>query len=475
MRFAKYLACATLVARAETIEEDDDLQFMRVLSSNASNANTTSTSSTTSSSTNATNTTSSSSTTPSSNTTSSSTTKSSSNETSSSSTTQPSSNNETTTKASTTPKEGEPKDTVSQEDKAKGEELLAALKSNSTENVSTTATEVVKIEVKATGADPFYCKLAGLTTGTCAVTTTAAPSNSTRMLANHGNADLTKAHNVFCGAFSFAGSYAVCSAMSDAQVVGLFTPSATLSTVEATKKTQVNKAVSACVTGLTVASIIPGGDNCYQATGAPATNKGVCFANSAEIAAVAAPNADRITPGVKACTKSTGTDPQTMDFKTETDLNIPTWRTTGGTASAITVDTTALKSSAETKAADPAAMEVLQTALVLSAVEITTNIPAAAAEVSVATAIGLTDDQLTAVATQVNAGGGVANMDLSQVTDKTSQPAALKTVMDTALTAVKAAYTPTVTAGSGGGGSTSAATGLMMGVSVMVGFLSLIF
>lgn len=376
------------------------------------------------------------------------------------------------TKASAT-KEGEPKDTTSAEDKAKGQELLAAIKGNSTENVSTTATEVVKIEVKATGADPFYCKLSGDTSAACtATTTTAAPGNSTRMLASH-TADLKKAHNVFCGAFSFAGSYAVCSAMSDAQLVGLFTPSVTGTTYTAAQK---NTAMSACVTGLTTANIVSAAnEDCFQAAGAAATAKGVCFANAAEIAAVAAPTADRITPGVKACTKSTGTDPASMDFKTETDLNIPTWRTTGTSASAVTVDTTAMKAAAETKAKDPAAMEILQTALVLSAVEITTNIPAAAADISVAAAIGLTDAQLNAVATEVAKSGGVAGMDLSQVTDKSSQPAALKATMDTALAVVKEAYKPTVTAGTTGGGSTSAATGLMMGVSVMVGFMSLIF
>lgn len=465
-----YLACATLVARADVVEDDDDLQFMRILSANGTN--TTATTTTTTAAANTT-------------TTMAPTTTAAGNAT----TTVGSTETTVDPNATTTAQNGTGSETKSaggnettttssggKEIPKADSEAISGLLKNVSNTTNTTEVQTVAIEIKATAKDPFYCAVSGNTTGSCAATTTAAPAGNTtnttrmleapsRMLAGHGN-DLKKAHDTFCGAFSFAGAYAVCEGLGDS-VVALFTPSTTTKTAA-----DVKKAIGFCVTGLTLASKM-GTTNCYQATGA--TSVGACFGNKAAIDAMNNPTQARAVPGVKACTKSTGTDPAKMEFKTNTDLMIPKWRTdtTSGGASAVTINPTAITAASKTAAANSAA--VLKNALIVAAVEISTKQTSAlsSAGVDMATELGMTAAQFNTLKTAVTSAGGAGGIDLAELAKPT---AGANTGFAGALASASAqvSYAPTV-AVTGTGGTTSAATGMMVGVSAMVGFLSLVF
>jgi hypothetical protein len=458
MRFVTYLACATVVAQASVVEEDDDLQFMRILSSNGTNATATTTT------TQASGTTSNTTTAPASTKT---------NTTETTTTTEASTTKTNTTETTTTTQAsgsttGADNENVKKPPKADSD-ALTGLMANVTNGTNTSKAVVISVATKTKAMDPMYCGIKGLTTGTCAPAAGASnTTNSTlRMLASHAAADLVKAHDTFCGAFSFSGAYATCKGLG-ASVVKLFTPSVTTATPTAA---ETNAAMNFCVTGLTLASKV-GTTNCLQLT--TTMTDGACFGNGMEVlratsAAATPPVMEPLTvPAIRACTTSSGTDPAAMDFATSTAMSVPEWRTTG--ANAVTVDAAAITTAAKTAAADTS---VLQNALVMAAVEISISQPTAAASSNLATALGMSAADLKAISDVVVAGGGVGKIDLSEVATP-SATSTLGKAITTASAKVAAAYVPVITVEGTGGGATSGATTMMVGASV-IGFLSLVF
>jgi len=463
MRFVTSLACATLVVRATVVEEDDDLQFVRALSSNGTNATTTATPTATTDP-NATTPQAATTTDPNATTTLAPTTTAAAGNV----TTTAAANNTATANVTEAPVTEAPASGVVTSAPADANAISGML-ANVSNGTNTTATELVQIEVKSTAKDPFYCAVSGETTGSCAATTAAPAGNATtaapgggRMLASHA-ADLKAAHNTFCGAFSFSGAHAMCSGLGDANLVKLFTPSVTGTATAA----QVKTAMNGCVTGMSLASKM-GATDCYQAAGAATV--GACFGNGAAVSAAANPGAPRTIPGVKACTTSTGTNAASMVFKTTTDMSLPTWR------SDVTINKDTVKAAAQTAAGSTGAADVLSNALVMAAVEISTKQTSAlsTAGLDMAAELGMSAAQFSAVQTAVNNAGGLAAINPSEVAAPTAG-SALATAVTAASAAVKSSYAPTVTVTGSGGGSTSAATGMMVGVSAMAGFLSLIF
>lgn len=494
MRFVTYFACATLVARADVIEEDDDLSFMRALSSNASNTTTTATTTaaavTTAAASNTTTAAATTQATVSNATTTAAAVVTNATVTTEAATTEAATTAAATTEAATTeaaqvteapvanttaaPKEETQSggDDHGHDDSSAPtlikEEDAAGLQSKISSN-STDTTTSVSVTSAVTADDPFEAALSGEEPTTEApAETTEASSNATvsRMLSTPDPAVIA-AHDLFCGAFSFAASTAMCDALSDDAAKALF------------DKSTVSEARRLCYTGLTLndKSTKTGyDDNCSSTV---ADSKGACFVNQGEKANAALGGAILVYPSVVSCTLATGSGAG-RSFATAVDMEIADAILEA--TPAITVDAAAIETAAAASVSSSAMQEVLSTALVVAAVEISKS-PATKAvfedpslNVNVTASLGMSEADFNDVAEAITTAGGVAALDLTQVADSSTASGALGTTLKAVAAKVQQSYeTAPVVAGSGAGSATSPATPVMVGSSIVVGLLSLLF
>jgi hypothetical protein len=188
----------------------------------------------------------------------------------------------------------------------------------------------------------------------------------------------------------------------------------------------------------------------------------------------------------KACTKATSGTGGGSSFVSSTEVEVPSWKVSsaasGSTLSGFSAAT--IKASAETKAASSGNTELLKGALLMAAVEISNDPVAkdimdpakAPAGVNLTASLGVSEAQFAslkqAVATSTDF--SVAQLDPSSGVAPTGDFATQLTDSKTALTTAVGASLVNESP-STGGGSTSAATAMMVGSSVVLGMVSMLF
>jgi len=470
MRFVTYLACATLVARAEIVEEDDDdLQFMRGLATNNMSNATTMTPSTTTSTTTMMKTESNATTTTATPTIQGNATTNSAGE----STTMPDS--VFTAKPADKPAELPPRKSAPDVD------MQAAKLANATAaNVDTKSVTEILVTSTFTTKDTLGDELATYIVSDVeapasgdAVQTANVTAGAGRRLGMH-TAALTKAHNLFCAAFGFTASYAACKAMPKDVKVELYTSGGDATDADG---------LANCVSGITLGSRHPmNTKNCLPSSNVKETpENGVCFANALasgnydEIAGTTTAKPVQLSPETKACTVSNKGTAVTVGnataprvFDSSVTIEIPNWLVAASDVEVSEAAFASVTAEAQTAVSSNEAAAVLQAALIVAAVEIATKV--SDAQFNVTEALGIPDAQWGDIVSAVMAEG-----DLSAFLAKVAADPASAGAKFTAAVALVEANVIIENESAPPSTGTSDAPSLVLGLSMFISLLSLIF
>jgi len=332
---------------------------------------------------------------------------------------------------------------------------------NLTVDNSTNLTQDVSIVVEASSKskNPFHCGL-NPDAAECQDDATASgnATNSSRVRKLTTNTVL-QAFDLFCGAFALTNTAAACGAIPAAHRDILF------------GKATGGSSMDRCVIQLNGAFKVAGSDRCNDVT---ASSKGVCYENAAAKDNTGA----RMDFGVHhGCVKAEAETGDTYKFKTQTTMKLPKWKLDSDAtlqAQAASFTPAAMQAAAQTEMASADSQKFLKAAVMVAIVAINNDPQASAvldgtvAGVNLTESLGVTKADAQAMSTAMGSG-----LSVEALNDDTS---VLGGLVSGQVTKLPATFSENLVAKEAtAGGSTSAATTVMIGSSVVVGLLSLVF